>query len=303
MFAHSAAHHVHHDHGQFHQQQRHQLSLTEPELEWAWEIKEAVDLDPDLRSISDFEIAQLAIVTLGLEDLYSIRERVLVMQALRDEYKIVDTPEEGVALMRGLTCLQQPGYILAFDVSPNGRNYTVVIDMAAKRPSATKSDEDFRVYLGGFYYMLTAACSNLTAIREGVVHICECDGMSYANFSHSVMQRFLEELAMHYPIETKESLWVHTPMVANIMASFVKPWLNSRKGRWERIKLGCKLDSYDGRLDALLNVPTPQAAQEKLLHNLYLALSERFHNQKIFELPPNPMEVGQSEIDLMEQDD
>jgi hypothetical protein len=297
MFASGAARHVHLGHVY---QQGHQYSLTEPELEWAWEIKEAIQNDPDLRLISDFEVAQLAIVTLGLEDLYSVRERVLAMQSLRDEYKIVDTPEEGVELMRGLTCLQQPGYILAFDLAPNGRNYTAVIDFAKKRPSNVNSDEDWRVYLGGFYYMLTAACSNLTTIREGIVHLCECDGMSYQNFSHSVTERFLEELAMHFPIEVKESLWVHTPMVANIFCSFIKRWLNSRQGRWERIKLGCQLDHYDGRMDALLNTPSPQAAQEKLLRNLYMALSERFHNQKIFQLPPNPLE---SEISLMQQDD
>ena len=291
MFANAA--HLHNGYGQGQQDQQgqqEQSSLTEPELEWAWEIKEAIADDPELRAISDFDIAQLAIVTLGLEDLYSVRERVLAMQSLREEYKLIDTPEHGLEIMRGFICDQQPGYILGFDLAPNGRHYTVTFDFAASIPILVKTDEDWRIYLGGFYYMLSAACANLTNIREGLVHLVECDGMGYQNINMSVTQRWAEELAMHFPIETKEAIWLHTPMVANILCSFTKQWMNSRQGRWDRIKLGCKLDFYDGRIDALFNIPSIQAAQEKVLFNVYNALVERYHNQKTFQLPPNPLD-------------
>ncbi|CAB9515587.1 expressed unknown protein [Seminavis robusta] len=265
--------------------------LSEFELEWAWEIKEAIDRDEELNPISDYEVAQLAIVTLGQqEDLYSIRERVLALQCLRQEHKLTETPQEGVELMRQLTCQQQPGHILAFDLAQNQSHYIGVFDFARNKPSAVQTDKDWRVYLGGYYYLLNAANSNLTTIRNGFTSIVECDGMGYHSFSHSMQQRWATELGMHFPIETKESKWFHTPTAANIMCSFVKPWMSSRKARWDRIQLGCQLDSWEGRIDSLINLPTPQVAQQKLLHNLHLALMERYHNQATFRLPDKPIE-------------
>ena len=48
------------------------------------------------------------------------------------------------------------------------------------------------------------------------------------------------------------------------------------------------MDWYDGRIDALMNVPSAEWALEKLLRNLKAALEERFHNYTTYVLPPRP---------------
>lgn len=273
----------------------HMEDLDDFELEWAWEIKDAIRDHEDLKDITDYEVAQLAIVTLGQEDISSVLERVFTLQCLKDEYNLNETPEEAVELMRGLTCVQQPGHILAFDLAPNGKSYIGVFDFAKNKPSAVDLPKDWRIYMGAYFYLLSAACANLACVREGFVSIVECDGMSYKTFSHKMQQRWSQELGMHYPIQTKESLWVNTPLVANVMCAFVKPWMNSRKQRWEKIRLGCKMDWFEGRMDQLMNVPTPKAAQEKLLHNLHQALTERYHRYRTYSLPDRPMEEEEEE--------
>ena len=219
---------------QHHQAMANKNCLDDDELAWAWEIKEAiVQAQRQARSTSnsssnssqdtsellphvpvpDYEIAQMAVITLGVEDLHSVLERVLQLQCLKEEYRLHDTPEEGVELMGKLCKEQQPGHILALDLSPDQSSYIGVFDFARNKPSAVDSPEDWRVYLGAYYYILGASCANLGATREGFVTIVECDGMGYHTFSHSMQQRWAQELGMHYPVQSKESLWLNTPMV------------------------------------------------------------------------------------------
>ena len=132
-------------------------------------------------------------------------------------------------------------------------------------------------------------------------------GMEYDAFSSSMQQRWAQEVGMPYPVLSKESLWLNTPLVANVMCAFLKPWMNKQKHKWDRIRLGCRMDWFDGRLDALMNVPSQEAAQEKMFHNLRLALVERYHHCKTFVLPEldadeedEDVEDDNMESDLME---
>ena len=152
------------------------MGLTDAEIEWAWAIKEALLQQEEVRMVSDYEIAQVALVSLGLEDLESVLERLLVLQCLREEYNLNETPDEAVELVRRMTCQQQPGHILAFDLAPDSRSYVGVFDFAKIKPTAVKDPEDWRIYLGGYYYLLSAACANLTNVRDGFLTIIECEG-------------------------------------------------------------------------------------------------------------------------------
>jgi CRAL/TRIO domain len=267
------------------------MALTDLEVEWAWEIKDAILEHEDVRLVSDYEIAQLSVVTLGSEELPSVLERAFALQCLRDEYHLHDTPEEAVELVRALTCDQQPGHVLAFDLSPDGRHYIGVFDFAANRPSALHMPNDWRIYLGAYYYLLSAACPKLRFVREGFVTIAECEGMGYHSFSPQMQQRWAQELGMYYPVLSKESLWFNTPTIANVMCAFVKPWLNSRTNRWDQIQLGCRLECFEGRIDVLMNTPNQQAAQQKLFRNLHTALTERYHHCRTYVLPPSPSQL------------
>ena len=196
--------------------------LDENELEWAYEIKDAIIAhEQELRMIPDYEIAQLAVVTLGHEDLHSVLERVFHLQCLRDEYRLHDTVEEGVDLLQRLCQDQQPGHILALDLSVDRDEYIGVFDFARIKPSAVDLPNDWRIYLGAYYYILGAACCNLMCTREGFVTIVECDGMGYHNFSHRMQQRWAQELGMHYPVQSKESLWLNTPTVGTYWKDIV----------------------------------------------------------------------------------
>jgi len=300
-------------------------ALHDAELEWAWQIKRALlarssiakqqqqkegtaratndssndssndnaDNDDDelciLHPLSDYDIAQLAVVTLGQErhNLDSILESVLGLQCLREEYGLVDTPAEGVELIRNLITHVQPGLLLAFDKSPDKTSYMSIFDFARLQPAALEKNDDanWRAFQGSYYYMLQAGCCNLQYTREGFVSICECQGMSQQSFNTKMVQRVAQEVGMHYPKLQKESLWLNTPLVANVMYAFVKPWM---KSRWDNVKLGCKLEWFDGRIDALINVPTPQLAQERLLINVHAALVERYHHVQHYVLPSLP---------------
>ena len=80
------------------------------------------------------------------------------------------------------------------------------------------------------------------------------------------------------------------------MCAFVKPWLNARHSRWDKIQLGCKMDWYDGRIDTLINVPSTEMAVLKLLRNVRMTLEERYRNYTTFVLPPRtPRSLGEEE--------
>ena len=149
------------------------MSLTDEECRWALAIKRAVMEDVSLEELSDFEYAQYALVTRG--DTEAALYKIQGLQTFRHEYNIHDTLQEGLQLLRELH-QQQPWFVLDVEYEPQHGHFVWVYDYAVVDPSKVRLPEEYRAYLGGLYYVFQLLQANLGSIREGLVHICECEG-------------------------------------------------------------------------------------------------------------------------------
>ena len=158
------------------QQQQHPVdlwNLTEEELEWCWALKVAVEAEDDLKPLSDFEYVHQALY--AKENTESALARVRGLQAFREEYRISDNPEEGIQMIEAFMNLH-PNFLLSVDIDETLGHFVLIYDYAKRRPGNVKSDRDWRNHLGGMYYLMHAMQNNVHAVRQGVVHICECEG-------------------------------------------------------------------------------------------------------------------------------
>lgn len=125
----------------------------------------------------------------------------------------------------------------------------------------------------------------MQAIREGVVHIGECEGMvlklDRKNREHH--QQSWEHLFTHYPLRHKEISWLRTPLSANLLISFVKPLMNHEMA--SKFKMGCNFYGYDGRIDVLFKQPTPEIAETNMIYKIHSLLLIRQQNEQSFKLP------------------
>ena len=288
-----------------HQKPDPNLMVTAAELQRAREIREAAQesdkvdtsikaqerhpllpfiLNPDpncIGRLTDYDYAQCAI-TMGTQDLEVIVDRLSKLQAFRQEYKIMDSVEEGISLIYKLMELM-PGYILSVDFAPRYGSYILVSDFAAFFPERVRnSRENMRIYMGGLYYIFKCISTNLSAVRAGVVFIAECEGTTQVNFDMVVEEKFMYELFSYFPFRHKECLWLNTPTVANLVFAQLKRAVTPEfLASW---RMGCKLDGYEGRIDTLFKMPTPTVAQEQLLGRVDRFLAERHKNELDFEL-------------------
>ncbi|CAB9526068.1 expressed unknown protein [Seminavis robusta] len=264
------------------------MHLSKREIRWALAIKAAVvdsnkakqeEGEDELIELTDFEYCQYALVTKG--DVEDALERIEKMQAFREEYQIHDTAEEGMEILRAFT-IQQPWFMVSVDYNPTNGHFIAVYDYAKLKPAAVDYPEDWRIWLGGLYYLFQICQSNLVACREGLVHIAECEGMWYNNFSMDFMSRNWYHLMGHYPLINKECSWLHTPLVGNIQHAFYKSMMGSTA---DVIRVGCHFSGYDGRIDQMFKMPSEDIAEFRLMGRYLDYLDVRYHHQSVFRLP------------------
>ena len=264
------------------------LKLSSEELRWARELKAATIAaakeSDHLKEISDFEYAHYALYTRG--DVEQALERIEMMQHFREEYKINDTPEEGMEILLRFTREQQPWFMVSIDYSSTQGHFIYVYDYARLNPGVVKYPEDWRIFLGGMYYIYQLSQCNFMACREGIVHICECDSMSNNNFNGEFMMQNWHHLMAHYPIVQKECSWLHTPLEGNLQHAFYKRLMGPMANI---IRVGCHFDGYDGRIDEMFKTPTEAIAEQRLLTRYLCYLRVRYHHQASYRLPlPDP---------------
>ena len=152
-------------------------------------------------------------------------------------------------------------------------------------PAAVDLPTDWRVLLGGLYYCHQLVQCNLMACREGLVHICECEGMSFQNFKMDFLYRIWYHLTAYYPMSYKECSWLHTTIVGNLQHAFYKSVMGSIA---DIIQVGCHFQAYDGRIDELFKCPNEEMAEQRLLARYESCLRVRYHHQAEFRLPSSP---------------
>ena len=179
------------------------MTLTPEETARAIEVKDMVESLDHINNLTDMEYAQFALTSKPDTCVDKIVDCIYKLQCFREEYRIQDTIEEGAQLMRELM-LSQPGYILSVDFAPKFRTYIYVFDFAAFDPSKIKSRHEWKVFMGGTFYIFKCLTTNLQAIREGVVFITECDGMQSGNFDWQLEEKFMHELMHNFPFRYKE---------------------------------------------------------------------------------------------------
>ncbi|CAB9505365.1 expressed unknown protein [Seminavis robusta] len=264
--------------------------LTDAETRWALEIKQAVEARSDeIKALSDYEYAQYALVSRG--DVTDALRRIQGLQEFRDEYKIDDTLEQGMDLLRKFT-IQQPWFVLDVEYEAPLGHFVCVYDYGVLDPSKVDFPEDWRIYLGGLYYIFQILQSNLGAVREGIVHIVECEGMNWRNFCVEFARRNWYHMIEYYPHRNKEVSWLHTSVIANMMHAQYKSMMGQEASI---IRVGCQYEGYDGRLDEVFKMPHPTVAEARLLARYETFLITRFHNQQSFQLPASIPETDDDE--------
>ena len=118
--------------------------LTDEELHWALNIKEAVEANSDLINLTDYEYAQFAMVL--KDDLEEALHRIQGLQYFKQEYKIHDTIEEGMAILKAFH-QQQPFLVLDLSHLPlrtitNGQDTTTASLQNAAAEAAAEQEED-----------------------------------------------------------------------------------------------------------------------------------------------------------------
>ena len=272
--------------------------ISEQECEWACALKEAVEEADDIRNVPDFDYVQHGMV--AKDDVEAGMDRIRRLQYFREEYKIHDDIDEAMELI-ALFLKQQPGFILTIDLDPEKGHFVFVYDTAKLCPNFGNMPEDWRIHLGAWYYLFQAMSSNAHACRQGVVHIGECEGTSRNNFSMNHVQRLFSDLFSAYPFKHKEISWIRTPLVANLLYSFMKPLM--RKDLSYRFQTGCNFYGYTDRLDGIFHVPTVEIAEHFLLQRLREYLRTRYHLEKNFELPALSRETENTGEDSTDDDD
>ena len=71
---------------------------------------------------------------------------------------------------------KHPGFLLSVDIDEAYGHFVMVYDYAKRRPRELRQPEDWRSHLGGMYYLSHCMQNNVHAVRQGIVHICECEG-------------------------------------------------------------------------------------------------------------------------------
>ena len=90
--------------------------------------------------------------------------------------------------------------------------------------------------------------------------------MSWDNYNPQVEETWMVELFQYYPLRHRESLWLRTPTVANVLVACLKQFMTA--DHYRNFHLGCTLEGYKGRIHALCQTPTKEIATQQLLQRM-----------------------------------
>lgn len=255
------------------------MHLSEEEKILALRVKQAVESSEQLHPLPDLEYVHLALTCHGTME--KILEVAYKLQCFREMYQLEDTVEDAMAILRQFMVLQ-PGLLLDVAYLPSEECYTASCDVAALFPDRIKTDNDWRIFQGGFYYMMRATASSIQTIRNGLCILTECEGMGFQNLDLRLQERTVHELWSYYPSNHKESVWLNTPPPANMLYAVLKRIL--KKELMDSWKIGGKIPGYEGRLDKLFLMPNAEIAGQALLKRIESYLSQRYRHEQTFRL-------------------
>lgn len=255
------------------------MDLSAQEIQWARQIKTAIQADAELDTVSDYACAQLAIIEENNTE--RALERARHMQHLKEEYGIRDDYQDGS--QRILETLHLfPEVFLSFAMNVREGNYCFVYDISKfEIHNLTKRLGGFEIFLCGGFYMCHAMSMDLEAIRRGNVLICDCGGFDWhKNINLKATRRIWTELLGQYPFQYQKIKYFNSGFFINMINSLKKRFLP--REITDKIESGCK---FDGRLCDFYLQPTVEAATERLHYRLSECLKQRYEHEANFSLP------------------
>lgn len=253
------------------------MELTQEEIEWAKAIRTAVEANNEVDNLSDFMYAQYALI--DQDNLDQALRRIQHFQIFRQEYRLLDTADEGILILHRLIDLL-PNIMLSVSFNEEEGNFVLVMDIAAFREKNLKTDADYRYLLGFVYYIGHVLSPDFTAIRQGTCYVIECDGYDWKNLTMSTRRRLWTESLAVYPYRIQQIKYFHTGIYANMAAALMKRFLPVEV--YSKIAVGCQ---FAGRLDTFYAVPTRELANDRFLRRTETCLLARYENIKNFRLP------------------
>lgn len=251
------------------------MKLTKRENDRAKNIKAAVESLPDLDNLSDLMYAQLAIVC--KDDVEDAIHRCYGMQGFRQEYKLVDTYEQGCKYLK--TTLQLfPEMFLSFSYSEHEGRFVFVHDAEKFEPKAFTTADMADDWMRMCYYTHFIYFPDVEAIRRGIVIVCDCTGITMRRDWLKLNQKLFDQFLSYYPHSGQCRLF-NTGPIMNIFASLLRKLLPEHIR--DQFIAGYQ---YDGRLGDDFLVPTVEIAHQRVLSRLQHALEQRYENEKLFSL-------------------
>lgn len=262
-----------------------EMLLTDAEIQRAQTIKQAVQVNPDIDNLSDFEYVQYALASEPEESLeFIVQKRIFTIQCFKQEYKVEETLEEGVTSFHHFT-LAYPGFVLALEKYLTTGGYVCIQDWSKLFPARIDTPNKMRDFMVATYYHYHAWNPDFRAMRQGIRNMTECEGTSFANYDQAFFENSMEQLYVCYPKRHLVHHLLHTPSVINIVYGLCKRFLTPHIR--DSIQVGQEVKGFEGhRIDELFTIPTPELARQKLVRNIEISLRLRQLNQRCFSLPP-----------------
>ena len=260
------------------------MNLTEEELELAREIKAAVEATPEIDALSDMMYAQFAIVAVSDEDeppnVDCLLEKILQLQEVRREHRVLETYENGCAMLEQMVKGLLPGMYLSFAYNPANGTHTLVADLARFNSSVLSNAGKVNVWIAGYYYMSHSLCPDFQSIRAGVNIVTECDGYDWRNenmFNVNVLRKWCD-FGSCYPQHYASIRHYHVGVFMNLLKTVGKKIVPRL---FAKTRTDCE---HDSRLDQLFLVPTLEAANERIVSRMKSELARRYKNEASFSL-------------------
>ena len=251
------------------------MKLTAEERDWALDIKDMINMMPELESISDFWCAQLALTC--KDNILDAFHKARALQHFKKEYRISDSLEDGCQNLRRLVHLF-PEHFLSFSFSHQDSMYVNFVDMAKCDPSTqitTRRDEVH--WFAGSYYVMHALFPDFESVRKGCITVAECEGVGFEQKGAiKAMLQMSQELFSCYPFRGKV-LNYHTGAFYHIIATMMKKVLPTEVA--EHFEVGY---DFEYRLNEIYMVPTVEQANQRLLQRMEESLRTRFVNEQSF---------------------
>ncbi|CAB9515168.1 expressed unknown protein [Seminavis robusta] len=255
------------------------MELSDHERQWALDIKEEMIRDPELDVMSDYDIAQIALVDQG--DTEAAIDRAYKMQGFKMEFDVIDEPAHGRRILQQFMDLF-PDLLLCFSYSHPLERYVVAMDGTKFDAKTLKHNpQALQTMMCVGYYIYHALNPDFESIRQGVILLAECGGFCWTqHLSMDLFKMITSDFISVYPVKWNKIRHFHTSLFFNLVSSMAKPLMPSDFK--EVFEVGCV--SLLGRLDEVYLTPTREAATERFKDRLATSLQRRYQNASEFTL-------------------